>query len=338
VSSAEPGPRLHQGPSLDSDPLQLVGLTQLMSLTQGKSSVAIGLVDGPVALDHPNLSSTNIREISGNSNTRCSDVTSVACIHGTFMAGILSATRSSAAPAICPGCTLLVRSIFTETSSPGDQVPSATPTELALAIFDVVEAGARVINLSIALVQQSARGEAELGRALDHSARKGIIVVVAAGNQGTLGSSIITRHPWVIPVVAFNLQGRLMALSNLGGSIGRRGVGAPGGGVTSLGAAGGSLALGGTSVATPFVTGTVALLWSCFPDASAAEIKLAVSGASLRRSAIVPPLLDANLAYQALAMRRQSISLWENANGRARAEQGRAQPSSRTFAGFYNER
>ena len=49
-------------------------------------------------------------------------------------------------------------------------------------------------------------------------------MVAAAGNQGTLGSSAITRHPWVIPVVACDLRGRPMNESNLGSSIGRRGL------------------------------------------------------------------------------------------------------------------
>jgi hypothetical protein len=44
-----------------------------------------------------------------------------------------------------------------------------------------------------------------------------------------------------------------MRESNLGGSIGRRGLGAPGDGVTSLGTGGEPLTLGGTSVAAPFV-------------------------------------------------------------------------------------
>jgi hypothetical protein len=43
------------------------------------------------------------------------------------------------------------------------------------------------------------------------------------------------------------------------------------------------------------------LLWSEFPSASAAAIKLAVSGSNpnIRRT-VVPPLLDAWAAYQAL--------------------------------------
>ena len=107
-----------------------------------------------------------------------------------------------------------------------------------------------------------------------------MIVVAAAGNQGTLGRSAITRHPWVIPVVACDGRGRPMADSNLGGSIGRRGLSAPGDAITSLGADGESLTLGGTSVAAPFVTGATALLWSVFPSASAAEIQWASRGAA----------------------------------------------------------
>jgi hypothetical protein len=59
------------------------------------------------------------------------------------------------------------------------------------------------------------------------------------------------------------------------------------------------------------VTGAVALIWSEFPDAGAAAIKLAViSPAALlggaRRNSLMPPLLDAWSSYQALAIRSVS--------------------------------
>jgi len=77
---------------------------------------------------------------------------------------------------------------------------------------------------------------------------------------------------------------------------------APGDEITSLGAEGQSLTLGGTSVAVPFVTGAIALLWSEFPSASAAQIKLAIVQTSPpRRAAVVPPLLDAEAAYRTLS-------------------------------------
>jgi subtilisin family serine protease len=281
-------------------PLGLVTLTALMERTRGSHEVKIGLVDGPIASRHPDLTGEHVREIPGHDGAICTQANSTACVHGTFIAGILAAKRSSPAPAICPACTVLVRPIFTDATLGSEQMPSATPEELAEAILECIVAGVRVINLSLGLAP-STNGEQALEDALDQAVRRGVIVVAAAGNQGTLGSSAITRHPWVIPVVACDLGGRPMNESNLGSSIGRRGLTAPGDGITSLGADGQSLTLGGTSVAVPFVTGTIALLLSMFPAATTTQIKLAVTQATApRRASVVPPLLDATAAYQSL--------------------------------------
>jgi len=181
-------------------------------------------------------------------------------------------------------------------------MPSATPLDLATAIIACIDAGARVINLSLSLIQPSTRGEQVLEEALNHAVKHGAIIVAAAGNQGTVGSSVITRHPWVIPVVACDLRGHPMNESNLGCSIGRQGLSAPGDSITSLGSEGQSLRLGGTSVAVPFVTGAIALLWSEFSNMTAAQVKLAITQtATLRRASVVPPLLDAATAYQILS-------------------------------------
>ena len=281
--------------------LAVVKLSPVMALASGSPDLKVGLIDGPVAIDHPDLASAHIVEIPGRLSGTCTQASSVACQHGTFVAGVLCAQRSSSAPAICPNCTLLVRPIFTEATAANGQMPSATPVEIASAIFDCIEAGVRVLNMSAALTQPSSKGERELEEALDYAARRGVIVIAAAGNQGTLGSSAITRHLWVIPVVACDLRGRPSRYSNLGSSIGRRGLSAPGKDITSLGAEGTPLTLGGTSVAAPFVTGAIALLWSEFPTASAAEVRLAVTLAhGPRRTSVVPPVLDAWAAYQAL--------------------------------------
>jgi subtilisin family serine protease len=180
-------------------------------------------------------------------------------------------------------------------------MPSATPEELAIAIIDCIDAGANVINLSASLVQPSAKGERRLEEALDYSAKRGTAVVAAAGNQGSVGSSAITRHPWVIPVVACDLRGRPIGYSNFGNSIGRRGLSAPGEGITSLAVNGQSPTFGGTSAAAPFVTGAIALLLSEFPAATAAAVKLAITAEpGSRRNTVVPPLLNAWAAYQAM--------------------------------------
>jgi subtilisin family serine protease len=282
-------------------PLEVTKLTPLMQRTSGRAEIAIGLIDGPVVIDHPDLASNNVREIPGGSSGACTQANSAACQHGTFVAAILSARRGSPAPAICPGCTLVVRPIFAETTPGNGQMPSATPEELAAAIVELINAGVRILNLSVALVQRSSKGERELEEALNYAARRNVILVAAAGNQGTIASTIITRHPCVIPVAACDLQGRPISYSNLGNSIGRRGLSAPGDAITSLGSWGRLRTWGGTSVAAPFVTGTIALLWSEFPRASAAQIRQAVTQTFiLRRISVVPPLLDAWSAYQAL--------------------------------------
>jgi subtilisin family serine protease len=285
-----------------SNLLDLVNLTPLMELTSGRPEIIIGLVDGPVVIGHPDLAGENVREIPGRIGGACVQASSLACMHGTFVAGILCAKRSSAAPAICPGCTLLVRPIFSETQIAEELIPSATPEELAAAIIECIDAGARLVNLSAALAQvPSAKGERALGQALDYAANRGVIVVAAAGNQGTVGSTAITRHPWVIAVIACDRRGRPVNESNFGNSIGRRGLSAPGEGITSLGTDSKAVPSGGTSVAAPFVTGAIALVWSEFPDAGAGQVRLAVTQAhAQRRPTIVPALLNAWAIHAAM--------------------------------------
>lgn len=283
--------------------LDLVRLSPLMECTRGAPEISIGLIDGPVARDHPDFAAGSIREIGVKDGASCENPNSSACAHGTFIAGILSAKRGADAPAICPGCTLLVRPIFREGGSREKYEPSTNPDELAAGVFDCISAGARIINLSLALVRSSTGTDQVLKSALEYAMLRGIIIVAAAGNQKILGSTVITRHPWVIPTAACNLEGLPSAYSNVGLSIGTRGLRAPGDGVVSSGADGQSFPSSGTSVAAPFVTGTVALLWSIFPSATAQEVKLAVTQAAVRRVSVVPPLLDAWSAYQTLALR-----------------------------------
>lgn len=282
------------------DSLELVKLTPLMELTRGRPEVKVGLIDGPIIMNHPYLSSENIQEIPSRSGT-CVQTGSAACIHGTFVAGILSGRKNSVAPSICPACTLLVRPIFAETKQEGGLIPTTAPEELATAIIETIDAGVHVMNLSIALAQPSIRREHELEEALDYAAKADVIVVAASGNQGVIGSSAITRHPCVIPVVGCDLQGRPIGQSNIGSSIGRRGLCAPGDEITSTGTEGKSLTMGGTSVAAPFVTGTAALLLSAFPDSTGGEVRKALTQTSVRRTSVVPPLLNACAAYQLLA-------------------------------------
>src|SRR5439155_18590630 len=96
---------VHRGQFL-MNPLNLVKLTVLMDRTSGSPEVKIGLIDGPVVIRHPDLAGEHLREFPGYNGGTCTQANSTACLHGTFVAGILSAKRNSPAPAICPNCTL----------------------------------------------------------------------------------------------------------------------------------------------------------------------------------------------------------------------------------------
>ena len=174
--------------------LRLVKLPVLMDITAGVPDVAIALVDGPIALDHPELTLQNIRPLNQSKCYTCAKPESFACTHGTHVGGLLFAKRDGPVPGICPGCSLVVRSIFSEAADvpPNAGVPNATVSELAAALLEVIEIGARVINLSAGVTEAALRTERALNHALDLASRRGVIVIAAAGNQGTLGSSVIT--------------------------------------------------------------------------------------------------------------------------------------------------
>jgi subtilisin family serine protease len=168
-----------------------------------------------------------------------------------------------------------------------------SPLEL-VRLDDLMERGQGRPEITVALIDGPV--------ALKHPELAGAITVASAGNRGTVGGSAITRNRSVVPVVACNVQGWPLAKSNLGRTIGRWGLLAPGENITSLGTNDNLQIFGGTSAAAPFVSGTIALLWSAFPSASSPLVRLAISRAGTSpRNSVVPPLLDAWAAYQTMA-------------------------------------
>jgi subtilisin family serine protease len=180
--------------------------------------------------------------------------------------------------------------------------PNATAEELSNAIMETIDAGARIINLSLGLSSSSLAIYDKIQQAYEYALHKGVIIVVAAGNQGYIGNISLINHPWLIPVASCNEDGGLDPSSNFGSSIGNRGVMAPGMNIRSTYPKGQFTIMSGTSFATPFVTGTIALLWSIFHNASAAAIINSITRRTSinRRRSIIPPLLNAEAALNIL--------------------------------------
>jgi len=276
------------------DAFKQLRLQALIARSLGDSGVGIGVVDGPVDLDHHAFDTSKISTTNDHEYVACKKAESFACIHGTFVTGILTGIRNPSAPAICPGCNILLRPIFKEFNQGSFAMPASTPEELAQAILDCINAGAKIINLSVGLEKSRLSKYYELEEVYNYAMKHGVIIVAAAGNQGQIGYFPIIDNDWIIPVVASNSQGNPHPTSNFGPSIARRGLMAPGSDISSTAPGGGYMRLSGTSFAAPFVTGAIALLWSIFRKASATEIVQSVRKVvGNNRSKIFPPMCDA---------------------------------------------
>lgn len=283
--------------------LDLVGLTPLMGLTSGRPDVVVGVIDGPIALNHARLAPAHVQALS-RARTHPpggGPAAGEASVHGTFVAGLLWGRRDGGSAAICPDCSFVVHEIFSTTN--GSVRPSATPTELADAVVGCVNAGAHVINVSAGVSGPSLLRQPELLDALTFAMARGTLVVVAAGNEPVVGGSALTRHPGVIPVLGCTRAGLPLGSSTLGWTVGRHGLAAPGEDVTSLHPDGGTVLMVGSSVAVPFVTGSIALLLSLLPGVRGEEVRFHLRGGARRRTSIIPPLLDAWASYTALRSR-----------------------------------
>lgn len=285
--------------------ISLPRLGSLTAATLGDPSVTVAVIDGPVDLEHPGFAGSSLRAVEGDPRIACAMDNSMACQHGTVVAGVVSASRDSGAPGLAPGCPAIIRPIFAEGTGAGGVIPEVTVDDLVAALRDVLNAGARIVNLSLGLADSALEAHPALTAAFDEAQRRGVLLIAAGGNQGYVGPVPLFAHPWVLPVVGCDAHGSPLPDATLGPSVGRYGLMAPGLQVTSLKAGGGTRHMTGSSVAAPFVAGAAALLWSLVPGATARQVLDALRYAPARRGGIVPPLMDAEASLARL--RQQGV-------------------------------
>ena len=230
--------------------LALVGLPELMARTAGALTVPIGFLDGPVAIDHPDLAGADIRAVNGRVGAACiSPFTARATTALTWPGSCLrdaAPERRPSAPAHAARASYLLR-------GERDAGPRS-PAEVAHAIAESVTAGARVVNLSAATPTPTMRAAPAHGgrwtspraRCPRRSRRR------QPGRTRQLGH---TRHPWVIPVVGYDAQGSPLDASTSVAPSAGNGLGAPGEAIESLDRTAGRDVGGGSSAAAAFVTG-----------------------------------------------------------------------------------
>lgn len=216
-----------------------------------------------------NVESTDAADISTNDG------------HGTHVAGIVAAVNGNGigVSGVAPNARILPIRVFSTQSE------KSNSSDVALAINFAVDAGVKVINLSLGSDTESKDITDAVKYAVDHN----VLVVAAAGNDkefaapkwpaaddNTLAVTAIDENNG-IPI--FDQRGEYIDISAPGVNIfstrtsnfACRGVTQPAGyGCGS-----------GTSFAAPFVSGAAALLFSARPNITAAQVRaLLISSAT----------------------------------------------------------
>jgi subtilisin family serine protease len=185
--------------------------------------------------------------------------------HGTHVAGILAATGDNGIGVAGVDWNAQIMPLKVLDSS-------GTGTDAAIvgAINFAVHHGARVINASWGGGPPSPA----VASAISYAGSQGVVFVTAAGNSGT--NDDVTpfypasyRLPNEIAVAAINQVGGLASFSNFGAKT--VALAAPGVNIVST-VPGGYAYESGTSMATPYVSGVVALVASLYPSDTAAQL------------------------------------------------------------------
>ncbi|WP_394435424.1 type VII secretion-associated serine protease mycosin [Streptomyces sp. SGAir0957] len=198
--------------------------------------------------------------------------------HGTAIAGIIAghghgAGNGDGVIGIAPEAKILpVRVILEDGDSSRAKARETRGNALAEGIRWAADNGADVINLSLGDDSPTAHAEAGEDEAVQYALKKGVSVVASAGNGGKKGDHISypAAYPGVISATAVDSDGNRADFST------RRwyaSVAAPGRGIVTADPDRKYYSAWGTSAASAFVSGAVALVRAAHPGLSPAQIK-----------------------------------------------------------------
>lgn len=273
-----------------SDPLvtawtyEAANLPAAWDVTTGSESVSIAILDSGVQATHPDLAGGV--DPGYDFVDRDGDPADVLG-HGTAVAGIAAARANNGlgAAGACWSCRILpLRVLGLE--------GFARFATMALAIDDAVARGAAVVNLSLYGEDRNGALEASIRRA----SAAGVVVVAAAGNEGTTTPQYPAAYADVLGVAATDENGGLAVYSSRGDWVK---VAAPG--CTPTTQLGGGFGSGcGTSGAAPVVAGIVGLMRAQAPFASLAQIEAALAEGAVPVGGVRFGGVDALAALQRL--------------------------------------
>ena len=177
--------------------------------------------------------------------------------HGTHVAGILVAKGLQMDEGVCPDCRIMAVRVLATMKSGDRLVGAGIIDNINNGIKWAVDNGADIINMSLGIKHTG--GGLPHEDVIRYALSKGVTVVAASGNDGTAERYYPGALPGVIAVGAVDDAGAVTSFTSYGANIM---VVAPGVNVYSSFAHNGYAFASGTSQASPFVSGMVALMKS----------------------------------------------------------------------------
>jgi subtilisin family serine protease len=307
--------------------LEAIGAPAAWAAATGRGAT-IAIVDTGVDLAHEDLQDGKIADAvtcldTGGDTSKCVDGGQDDDGHGTHVAGIAAATggNGKGVVGVAPDANILAVKVLHEDCggllTSGCEA-SGTASDVEAGIRWAADHGATVINLSLGSTTQSVFGPG-FAKAIEYAWDRGVISVVAAGNDFILGSGF-SNEPAIV-VDGLNRAGGKASYSN-GVGAARWALSAPGGeldttsscetapqGILSTfwqaGETSAYACLAGTSMAAPQVAGAAAVLRSAGLSAQQTIDRLLASardiGAPGRDSTFGSGVLDLAAATAGLA-------------------------------------
>jgi thermitase len=208
-------------------------------ITRGDQSVIVAVLDTGINKDNQDLAGMVVTEVNFTDSPTSDDVYG----HGTHMAGTIAA--------IAPECRLMNVKV-------ADDMGKCQASVVARGIIWAVDHGAKVINLSLAMV-----GSRDLEEAVNYAWSRGAILIAAAGNKGTSDPSYPAYYDNCLAVAGTNENNSLALLSSHGDWVD---VAAPGFNIYSELPRNQHGYKTGTSAAGAHVSGVAALVFSIAED------------------------------------------------------------------------
>jgi len=223
---------------------------QAWDVTTGSPGITVAILDTGVDLDHPDLAG----KITGNANFSTSNTTDDVYGHGTHVAGIAAAMTNNGIGVAGLGYSSTIMNVKVLNDN-----GSGTYSAVASGIIWAVDNGAKVINMSLGGSSPSST----LQDAVNYAWNSGVVVVASAGNSGSTTPSYPAYYSNCIAVAAADVNDALASWSNYGNWVD---VAAPGLGIYSTVKNNSYGYMSGTSMASPYVAGLAALVFTTVSD------------------------------------------------------------------------